>query len=90
VSISSTQAYQAACEAALRQLRAQGLRADSESSSLLRQCVELCELHVQALRKQSPLVRRTSYLLQELSARLARVVPGLAQELVLEQPQRAA
>lgn len=92
MSLSSTQAYKAACEAALRQLSAQGLRADSQPASLLRQGMELCELHVQALRKQSPLVRRTSHLLQDLSLRLARVVPGLQplpQELGWE-PRHAA
>jgi hypothetical protein len=63
---------QASCEAAMNQLKATGLRADSEPIRLLRQCAELCELNARALRKDSSLARRTATLCFELSNQVAR------------------
>ena len=63
---------QAACEAAMAQLAATGMRADSEPMRLLRQCAELCELNARALQKDSRLARRTATLCFELSNQVAR------------------
>lgn len=63
---------QAACEAAMAQMAATGMRADSEPMRLLRQCAELCELNARALRKDSRLARRTATLCFELSNQVAR------------------
>jgi hypothetical protein len=63
---------QAACEAAMEQMAATGMRADSEPMRLLRQCAELCELNARALRKDSRLARRTATLCFELSNQVAR------------------
>jgi hypothetical protein len=63
---------QAACEAAMEQLAALGMRADSEPMRLLRQCAELCELNARALQKDSRLARRTATLCFELSNQVAR------------------
>jgi hypothetical protein len=63
---------QAACEAAMEQLATKGMRADSGPMRLLRQCAELCELNVRALRKDSRLARRTVSLCLELSTQVTR------------------
>lgn len=70
--IVASQSCQASCEAAMRQLVARGMRVDSEPMRLLRQCAELCELNVRALRKESLLSRRTATLCFELGNELAR------------------
>lgn len=56
----------------MRQMVSRGMRADSEPVRLLRQCAELCELNVRALRKDSRLSRRTATLCFELSNQVAR------------------
>ena len=70
--IVASQSCQASCEAAMKQLVARGMRVDSEPMRLLRQCAELCELNVRALRKDSKLSRRTATLCFELGNELAR------------------
>ncbi|WP_395851678.1 hypothetical protein [Cystobacter fuscus] len=70
--IVASQSCQASCEAAMKQLVARGMRADSEPMRLLRQCAELCDLNVRALRKDSQLSRRTATLCFELSNQVAR------------------
>ena len=70
--VSASLSCQASCEAAMRQLVSGGMRADSEPVRLLRQCAELCELNVRALRKDSRLSRRTATLCFELSNQVAR------------------
>jgi hypothetical protein len=70
--IAASLSCQAACEAAMEQLAARGIRADSEPMRLLRQCAELCELNARALKKDSRLARRTTSLCFELSNRVAR------------------
>ncbi len=64
---------QASCEAAMQRMAATGVRADSETMRLLRQCAELCELNARALRKESRLSRRTATLCFELGNQVARV-----------------
>ncbi|PTL83920.1 hypothetical protein [Vitiosangium sp. GDMCC 1.1324] len=70
--IAASLSCQASCEAAMEQLAATGMRADSEPMRLLRQCAELCELNARALRKDSRLARRTATLCFELSNQVAR------------------
>ncbi len=70
--IAASLSCQASCEAAMEQLTAKGMRADSEPMRLLRQCAELCELNARALRKDSRLARRTTTLCFELSNQVAR------------------
>jgi len=70
--IAASLSCQASCEAAMEQLTAKGLRADSEPVRLLRQCAELCELNARALQKDSRLARRTMTLCFELSNQVAR------------------
>ncbi|AGC47865.1 hypothetical protein MYSTI_06592 [Myxococcus stipitatus DSM 14675] len=62
---------QAACEASMARLLARGLGLSSASVRMLRQCAELCELNVRALRKESRLARRTASLCFELSNQVA-------------------
>ncbi|HSP78989.1 MAG TPA: hypothetical protein VLQ93_10695 [Myxococcaceae bacterium] len=68
--IAASLSCQAACEAAMEQLAAMGMRADSEPMRLLRQCAELCELNARALKKDSRLARRTASLCLELSTQV--------------------
>ncbi|MFY2563859.1 hypothetical protein ACN469_40090 [Corallococcus terminator] len=63
---------QASCEAGMARLVAQGQPLSSASVRVLRQCAELCELNVRALRKDSRLSRRTTSLCFELSSLVAR------------------
>lgn len=63
---------QAACEAGMARLLAQGYAADSDPVRLLRQCAELCELNARALRKESKLAKRTASICFELSNQVAR------------------
>jgi hypothetical protein len=70
--IVASQSCKAACEAAMEQLAAKGMRADSAPMRLLRQCAELCELNARALQKDSRLARRTATLCFELSNQVAR------------------
>ena len=70
--IDASLSCQATCEAAMEQLAANGMRADSEPMRLLRQCAELCELNARALQKDSRLARRTATLCFELSNQVAR------------------
>lgn len=63
---------QAACEAGMARLVARGQTLSSEAVRTLRQCAELCELNVRALRKESRLARRTASLCFELSNQVAR------------------
>ena len=71
-SIAASRACQAACEAAVVRLAAQGLAPISEPVRLLRQCAELCALHALALQRGSRLARRTALLCGELCSRVAR------------------
>ena len=70
--ISASLKCQASCEAGVARLVAAGHAADSDTVRLLRQCAELCELNVRALRKESRLARRTASLCFELGNRVAR------------------
>lgn len=63
---------QAACEAGIARLVAEGHAADSEAVRLLRQCAELCELNARAWQKESRLARRTASICFELSSQVAR------------------
>ncbi|AKF83412.1 hypothetical protein OWM54_29790 [Myxococcus sp. MISCRS1] len=63
---------QASCEAGMARLLAQGQTLSSASVRALRQCAELCELNVRALRKESRLARHTTNLCFELSNQVAR------------------
>ncbi|WP_338863982.1 hypothetical protein [Myxococcus stipitatus] len=55
----------------MTRLLARGLGVSSASVRMLRQCAELCELNVRALRKESRLARRTASLCFELSNQVA-------------------
>lgn len=63
---------QSSCEEGMARLVARGLPADADAVRLLRQCAELCELNVRALRKESRLSRRTASLCFELGNQVAR------------------
>ncbi|MBJ6759582.1 hypothetical protein JGU66_02330 [Myxococcaceae bacterium JPH2] len=63
---------QRACEQGVACLLRRGLRPDDTTVRLLRQCAELCELNVRALRKESRLVRHTASLCFELGNQVAR------------------
>jgi hypothetical protein len=71
-SVAASRACQAACEASVLRLSAQGLAPSSAPVRLLRQCAELCALHVLALQRGSRLVRRTALLCSELCNQVAR------------------
>ena len=71
--ISASLKCQAACEAGVARLVAQGHAADSDTVRLLRQCAELCELNARALQKDSRLARRTASICFELGSQVARV-----------------
>ncbi|MBF5042061.1 hypothetical protein FGE12_06615 [Aggregicoccus sp. 17bor-14] len=71
-SIAASRACQAACEASMGRLSAEGLAPMSEPVRLLRQCAELCALHALALQRGSRLARRTALLCGELCAQVAR------------------
>ena len=70
--ISASLKCQAACEAGVARLVAQGHAADSDTVRLLRQCAELCELNARALQKDSRLARRTASICFELGSQVAR------------------
>ncbi len=70
--IAASMRCQASCEAGMARLASMGFKADSDPVRLLRQCAELCELNVLALKKESRLARRTASICFELSNQVAR------------------
>lgn len=79
--ISASLRCQAACEAGVARLVAQGHAADSDTVRLLRQCAELCELNARALQKDSRLARRTASICFELGSQVARVAVQEASDM---------
>ena len=70
--IAACRQCQARCEEEMVHLAGAGLPQDADLVRLVRQCAELCALHVRALEKESALARRTAALTLDLCRQVAR------------------